>query len=233
MSGSGAEGDAAPFSYYSERLAGERLRRVYEVASPRVKRYFAEEIRHVVSRLPAAASVLELGCGYGRVMRELTGHAALVVGVDTALESLALARRFLAPAANVRLVAMDAVELGFGRTFDVVCCVQNGISAFHVNRRRLVEAAVGAARPGGRVLFSTYAGEFWPHRLEWFRAQAAHGLIGPIDEAATSDGVIVCKDGFTATTVSPGELAHLAAGLGKGVDVRTVDGSSVFCEIAV
>jgi len=219
--------------YYSARLAGERLRLVYEIAPPRVRQYLAAEIGHVVARIPAGGRVLELGCGYGRVMRRLADHAAVVVGIDTAIESLDLATRFLTALDNALVVAMDAMHLGLAPAFDLVCCVQNGISAFHVDQRRLLESAVGAARRGGRVLFSTYADAFWPDRLEWFRIQSARGLIGEIDEAATRDGVIVCRDGFTATTVAPDTLSRLATGLGTGVATSVVDDSSVFLEITV
>ena len=220
--------------YYSARLAGERLRLAYELAPPRVRRYLEAEIQHVASRVPTGGSVLELGCGYGRVLRPLSEHARVLVGIDTSLPSLELARRCLAPTRNVVVAAMDAMRPGFPpRSFDVVCCVQNGISSFHVDQRSLLGAAVGITAPGGVVLFSTYAESFWPHRLEWFRAQSAAGLIGEIDEDATGDGVITCKDGFSATTVSPEELSCLAVGLGWRRVIRTVDDSSVFCEITV
>jgi SAM-dependent methyltransferase len=220
--------------YYSARLAGERLRLAYELASPRVRRYLEAEIQHVVSQVPAGGSVLELGCGYGRVLLPLADRAGVAVGVDTSLASLELARRYLAPARNVVVAAMDATRLGFPpRTFDVVCCVQNGISSFHVDQRALFASAASAARPGGVAMFSTYAASFWPCRLDWFRAQSASGLIGEIDEAATGDGVIMCRDGFTATTPTPEELAELATSVGASYVVRTVDDSSVFCEITV
>jgi hypothetical protein len=55
--------------YYSARLAGERLRLAYELAPPRVRQYLEAEIQHVASQLPTGARVLELSCGYGRVLR--------------------------------------------------------------------------------------------------------------------------------------------------------------------
>ena len=82
------------------------------------------------------------------------------------------------------------------------------------------------------MLFSSYADEFWEHRLEWFRIQSVHGLIGEIDESSTHDGTIVCKDGFTATTVTPGQFEKLTHGLGTDVSIEVVDGSSVFCMIS-
>ena len=78
--------------YCAQRLAGTRLRRCYELAPPRVARYLEAEIRHVISRLRQGDDVLELGCGYGRVAPRLAETAGRVVGIDTAVESLALAR---------------------------------------------------------------------------------------------------------------------------------------------
>jgi 2-polyprenyl-6-hydroxyphenyl methylase/3-demethylubiquinone-9 3-methyltransferase len=220
--------------YYEQTLAGERLRRCYEVAPQAVRRYLEAEIAHVHSWTRHARTVLELGCGYGRVLRELAREPEFVVGIDTSPVSLELANSYLADVGPVNLAVMDAVRPGFElQSFDVVCCVQNGISAFAVDQRTLLSSAVALTRPGGTVLFSSYADRFWPARLEWFRIQSAEGLVGEIDEAATGDGVIVCRDGFRSTTVGPARFRELADGLGSVIRVREVDGSSVFCEITV
>jgi SAM-dependent methyltransferase len=221
-------------AYYVETLSGERLRRCYDLAPPAVQRYLAAEIEHVRERIEPGTRVLELGCGYGRVLREIAPAAGLAVGIDTSSESLRRARTYTAGPGNIALVRMDAIELAFPPAcFDLVCCVQNGISAFQVDPRTLLGAAVRVTRPGGRVLFSSYAEAFWPERLAWFRLQAAEGLVGEIDEAATGDGIIVCKDGFRATTVGAPEFRHVARGLGAAVRIEVVAGSSLFCEIRV
>lgn len=218
--------------YYDDKLAADKLRRAYEVASPRVRQYLAAEVEYVLERLGPGDAVLELGCGYGRVLGPLAAKCRLAVGVDTSLASLALAREYVSRA-NVRLVNADAVRLGFrDGVFGTVVCIQNGISAFHVDPGELVAEAVRVTRPGGRVLFSSYAAAFWEERLAWFEAQAAEGLLGEIDYERTGDGVIVCRDGFTATTFAPGDFNVLAASLGLDARVEEVDGSSVFCEIA-
>jgi 2-polyprenyl-6-hydroxyphenyl methylase/3-demethylubiquinone-9 3-methyltransferase len=218
--------------YYDERLAAERLRQCYEIAPPRVRQYLEAEVRHVLTRVHPGDRVLELGCGYGRVMKRLTGAAGLVVGIDTSAASIAMAQRSLRARSLCRLAVMDAAALGFREaSFDVVVCIQNGISAFLVDRRVLAQEALRVTRPGGRVLFSSYAAQFWEARLEWFALQAAHGLLGEIDRERTGDGVIVCRDGFRATTVEPEEFAALATDLGVRALIEQVDGSSVFCEL--
>jgi 2-polyprenyl-6-hydroxyphenyl methylase/3-demethylubiquinone-9 3-methyltransferase len=176
--------------------------------------------------------VLELGCGYGRVLDALLGKTDRAIGIDTSLASLVMGRAYLTGGAPVHLLHMDAVHLGFADgVFDTVCCIQNGISAFHVDQRALIAESVRVTKRGGLVLFSSYAEKIWEERLEWFRLQSAEGLIGEIDPEQSKDGTIVCRDGFTATTVGPERFLELAHGLGTRVDIVEVDESSLFCEI--
>lgn len=220
--------------YYCKALSAEQLRRVYETAPQRIQQYLDAEIEYVLSRLSPADLVLELGCGYGRVLGRLAARVRCAVGIDTSRESLMLARDELRFTPNCRLLQMDAASLGFqGGSFDLTACVQNGISAFHVDGRRLIGEAVRVTRPGGLVLFSSYADAFWSERLAWFRLQAVLGLVGEIDEARTGDGVIVCRDGFTANTVRPDGFRELAAPFDADVRIFEIDGSSVFCEIRI
>ena len=220
--------------YYSKALSGDRLRQCYELASTRAKQYLEAEIEFVVSRLRPTDSVLELGCGYGRVAFRLAEVAACVVGIDTSLESLVLARHLTRPGSLCRFLQMDASALTFGDgAFDVIVCVQNGICAFAVDPERLMSEALRATRPGGRILFSSYSAGFWPERLRWFESQAAAGLVGPIDYDQTENGTVVCEDGFRAGTFGPEAFRDLCRKLGVQPAVTTVDDSSVFCEILV
>lgn len=167
-------------------------------------------------------------------MDPLGERAGRIVGIDTSLESLRLGMEFLHGRLNCRFVAMDVAALGFADgAFDVVLCLQNGISAFGVDRQKLLADAVRVTRRGGTVLISTYAPRFWEHRLAWFRLQASAGLIGEIDERATADGVIACRDGFKSTTTSPDEFRDLSSGLASQVQIAEVDDSCLFCEITV
>jgi len=219
----------ASASYYAAKLSGERLRRCYELASPRVRQYLDAEVSFVLSRLTSADDVLELGCGYGRVTRELARVARRVVGIDTSPGSLDLARALADPSLECTYVQMDASEMAFGEArFDAVVCVQNGICAFRVDPPALVRGALRVLRPGGRALFSTYAREFWSERLDWFRAQADAGLVGEIDEEASGDGTIVCRDGLRLGMLSVDELVELGEAVGLRPEIEEIDGSSVF-----
>jgi 2-polyprenyl-6-hydroxyphenyl methylase/3-demethylubiquinone-9 3-methyltransferase len=178
--------------------------------------------------------VLELGCGYGRILPELAQKAGTIVGIDNSLASLLLARQTLSYLPNCQLVAMDASRLAFrDKCFDCVVCIQNGISAFHVDQKSLIGEAIRVTKVGGTLLFSTYADKFWNERLEWFERQADEGLVGPIDYDRTGNGVIVCQDGFTATTVRPEEFISLSSGFAVETRLEEVDESCLFCRMSV
>jgi SAM-dependent methyltransferase len=218
--------------YYAERLSGRRLERCYELAPARVKQYLEAEMRHVLDRVEPGDAVLELGCGYGRVALRLAERVGRVVGIDVAEDSLELARELAGAGSPCEFLMMDACEMTFeDGTFDSVVCVQNGICAFDAPVDRLVSEAVRVARPGGHVLFSSYAERFWEHRLNWFELQAEEGLVGPIDREATGDGVIECEDGFRSGAMSREDFERVCARLGLVAELTEVDGSSLFCEI--
>lgn len=218
--------------YYTQRLAGRRLQRVYEIAPPRVRQYLESEIQHVQSHMKPDHTVLELGCGYGRVALRLAEIARWVAGIDVAEESLLLARELSGSESTCDFYCMDALHLGFqDATFDRVVCVQNGICAFRVDTKALLAESLRVLRTGGLALFSTYTDAFWEHRLAWFEQQAAEGLLGPIDYTATGNGVIVCTDGFRSARLTADELTSVCRELGLCPVLRAIDDSSLFCEI--
>ena len=70
----------------------------------------------------APASVLDAGCGTGRVARELARRGVAVVGVDADASMVATARR-LSPELDWRVA--DLSDFDLGRTFDIVLMAGN------------------------------------------------------------------------------------------------------------
>ncbi len=120
-------------AYNDEKLSGKNLRRCYEIASPRVKRYLLAEIGFIRPFVHPGDQVLELGCGYGRICFELEDRGAHLTGIDTARENITLARELAGSASPCGFREADALDTGFeDGQFDTVLCLQNGICAFGV-----------------------------------------------------------------------------------------------------
>ena len=224
-------------NYYSDKLSAEQLRQCYQIAPLRVKQYLNAEIQYVLDKIKPSDIVLELGCGYGRVLQKLCKKAKKVIGIDISKPSLELAKKLLKGNLNYQLFQMDAINLEFPNNFfDVVICIQNGISAFNVDnvdKEGLIKEAVRVTKKGGLVLFSTYSDKFWEERLNWFILQSKAGLIGEIDLTETHNGIIVTKDGFKATTIRPTDFTSLTSKLNIDLKIEEIDNSSIFYEILV
>ncbi|GLI37463.1 methyltransferase domain-containing protein [Geobacter hydrogenophilus] len=136
--------------------------------------------------------VLEVGCGTGRITRDLARHALRVVAVDPDEAALAKARSAV-PAPNVRFLPMPDGILDFPpASFDVVIYT---LSLHHVPLDRMNEslrAAAGLLRDGGVIVvvepgdggsfteakerFGAGSGDERPGREAAIRAM--HGLCG-------------------------------------------------------
>lgn len=221
-------------NYYSDKLSAEQLRQCYQIAPLRVKQYLNAEIQYVLDKIKPLDIVLELGCGYGRVLQKLCKKAKKVIGIDISKSSLELAKKLLKGNLNYQLFQMNAINLEFPNNFfDVVICIQNGISAFNVDKKELIREAVRVTKKGGLVLFSSYSDKFWEERLKWFILQSKAGLIGEIDLTATRNGIIVTEDGFKASTIRPIEFTSLTSEFPINLKIEEIDNSSIFYEILV
>ncbi|MGW7520300.1 class I SAM-dependent methyltransferase [Streptomyces sp. NPDC054796] len=96
------------------------------------------------------ASVLDAGCGTGRVAIELARHGVDVVGVDVDASMLETARR-LAPGIPWHLSDLTALDLG--RSFDVVVMAGN-VPLFTPpgTEPALVAGVAAHVRAGGRLV---------------------------------------------------------------------------------
>jgi ubiquinone/menaquinone biosynthesis C-methylase UbiE len=218
--------------YYSNSLSGNRLKLCYDLAPPRVRQYLDEEMNFVRKKIKSGYLVLELGCGYGRVLKELSAKAALLVGIDNSLKSLRFGRKNFLKSDKTVLICMDAERLGFSdNKFDLVFCVQNGISALGIEPDLLIRNALRVTKPNGKVIVSSYSNKFWEDRLKWFKIQADHSLVGEIDYNLTREGMIICKDGFKATTFNKNQFKKLLSEIGNEYKIYEIDESSIFYEI--
>jgi len=217
--------------YYATRLNARRLWQVYETSIERVRRYLRAEILFVERGLSGTERVLELGCGYGRIMKEIAPHASSVLGIDLSPASVAMGKAYLKERQNCEIRTMDARDLRLEQEFDLVLCLQNGLSAIRGGAQDLVERSLGVLAAGGRAVFSTYSERFWEHRLAWFVEQADKGLIGEIDFERTGNGVVACKDGFVSRSFSPEELESLARRTGRRYRIEEIDDSCLFLVI--
>jgi SAM-dependent methyltransferase len=113
----------------------------------------AAEAELVASALPANASILELGCGTGRVTQELVARGFRMTAVDESAEMLEHVR-------GAETVHARIEELDLGRTFDCVLLASHFVNA--PDAEVFLDACARHVDAGGIVLVEAY-----PPDLEW------------------------------------------------------------------
>ena len=104
----------------------------------------------VARLLPTGSSVLDAGCGMGRVAVELDRQGFDVVGVDVDVEMLAVAR---ARRPDLRWELADIGTVDLGRTFDLVLLAGNVILFVPEGTESTVIANMARhVAPGGRLM---------------------------------------------------------------------------------
>lgn len=121
-----------------------------------------------------AKSVLEPGCGYGRILAPLAREGIEVCGFDSVPERIDLARRMFEAenlAKNVEFLIGSMPDIPTARTFDAVILTVNAIGYVLTaeSKLRLFRRIREALNPGGRLIFDFQRGEQLLRR-RWLRS---------------------------------------------------------------
>lgn len=214
-------------NYYADKLNSQSLFQVYATAIPRIEEYLNAEINFVKNRLLKSGNVLELGAGYGRIIKELAPYCDKILGIDISEDNIELSKEYLKPCLNADIIKMNAHQMSFSQSFDVAICLQNGLSAMKATPQ-VIQNILDVLSPGGTAYFSTYSTNFWDWRIKWFEEQASKGLLGELDYEQTKNGVIACKDGFCSTTQTIEDYKAIGDSCGYPYQIQEVDNSSLF-----
>ena len=79
-------------NYYANKLNASKLYDVYQTQLPRVQQYLDAEREFVRQGLRGNEKILELGAGYGRILKELAPNVLSITGVDISADSVALGK---------------------------------------------------------------------------------------------------------------------------------------------
>ncbi len=141
--------------YYDKESTVYDDNRYGSVAGQRVESFHKRVLDHLLaSEFSEGASVLEMGCGTGRLLQYLVPQKVLLYGVDMSPGMLAMARERLASAE--RVVALEeavADKMPFDdATFDAIYSIL--VVNLIPNYRKTFEEVARLLKPGGVFVFN-------------------------------------------------------------------------------
>jgi SAM-dependent methyltransferase len=116
----------------------------------------------------AGATILDLGCGTGRLATPLADLGHTVTGVDDSAEMLAELDRRIEP------VLGDAREIRLDRTFDVVLLASHLVN--DIDASRTLATAAAHLDAAGTVIAEVY-----PPEMDWAGAVGRQRKAGPVE----------------------------------------------------
>lgn len=130
--------------------------------------YHQDQLRELEAFLPdmRRLSVLEAGCGIGRISRFLASRGAQVVGVDFSPKTVEIAQR-LTPGSNPRYQVQSFFDLNFEGGFDALVTV-SGLAIACRGRQELEQALRRfhrAVKPGGKLVLLEPVHRGFLHRV--------------------------------------------------------------------
>lgn len=150
------DGQTLPFQGRSHAFAdviGQAIGGLHVVTAKKL----LPELGDMKSKLEAGATVLEVGCGTGRFLRQLAKAwpAARCIGVDIDPSGLAIARESITAAAlddRVRVVEGDVAAATPAASCDALVMIEVLHEIAPAVRQTVIDACARALRPGGWLL---------------------------------------------------------------------------------
>jgi ubiquinone/menaquinone biosynthesis C-methylase UbiE len=158
--------------------------------SPALKRFLEAEIDFIKKHLDCNHSVLEIGCGFGRVLEIISGKARAVTGIDFSDTLLKQAKEKLAKKDNIDLHNMEAHRLKFDDcTFRCTMCMENTFGNMPEIALDVLKEMKRVTKKGGQIILSVYSEAAKDMQLENYNLVKLTNITESANAIQTDEGL--------------------------------------------
>ena len=164
-----------------------------EYKTPKIDEYHELEEEEIYALVKEGSTVLEAGCGKGRIINLLKDKCARIVGIDFVPEiAKETAERFKGYA-NVEVIQGDVTDMPYipDNRFDYVLCTFNTLGTIpEPHDRKAVEEFKRVVKPNGKIVLSVYSKEALEEQLALY--EKANWQVIKYDDKAvyTAEGLV-------------------------------------------
>lgn len=116
------------------------------------------EEEFLLDTLEKDSSILEVGCGEGRLLTVLADKSDDLKGIDLSLTAIKIAQDAHRYLANSQFYVMNATNLKFvNSSFDYTLCMMNTFGNFYYNKQKILTEMLRVTRPKGHIVISVHS----------------------------------------------------------------------------
>lgn len=166
------------------------------------------EKKYLQTKLEPGKDILEIGCGYGRLLGLLSDRARNVLGIDFSRSQLLRAKLNTTDLKNLDLSLMDASNLGvIDSSFDYTLCMDSGFGNMPGIELQVLKEMARVTRVGGQIVISVFSENAKEVQINNYQRV---GLQGIWDD----DTAIRTQEGFYSRRFSKSDLVDMFATVG-------------------
>jgi ubiquinone/menaquinone biosynthesis C-methylase UbiE len=157
--------------------------------SPSYKTWFEDEKRFLIKNIRKNTKILEVGCGNGRSLKDISKVTKNLTGIDHDKTAVQNAKINLKEIKNSKILLADAKKIPFkDKTFDAVLCMGNTFANFYNDKYIILSEMKRVVKDTGSIFISVYSEDALKERLKAYK-QANLNI-----KTILSNGTVIFED---------------------------------------
>ena len=141
------------------------------------RKWFEEERRYLQEHITKDASVLEVGCGDGRSIKDIVDITTTVTGIDHDEKAVADTKNNFREYPHIRILKANAEKLPFeNKEFDFIICMTT-FANFANSKQQVLSEMKRVLKDDGHIIISVFSEDAFEERMKLYKK-----LNAPIKE---------------------------------------------------
>jgi len=156
------------------------------------KEWFKGEKGYLVKNIKENSSVLDIGCGDGRVMKYLIEVTSNLTGIDHDEKAIEFTKNSFKDRPEIKILIANATNLPFkDNSFDYVICIGT-FANFAEKKHRVLREMRRVLKKSGKMLISTYSEDALAERMKLYKG-VFHMVEGSEIKEVKDDGTVIFR----------------------------------------
>lgn len=133
------------------------------------KKWFDKEKEYLNKNIGKDSSVLEVGCGEGRSLKDIFSVTKNLTGIDHDPQAIEDAKKNFKEHSQVKILKADAIDLPFEKnSFDFIICMTT-FANFGDKKFKVLEEMKRVIKDNGKIILSVFSEDAFEERMKLYK----------------------------------------------------------------